>query len=145
MSRSRMRQVWASISLVAGAALLGGCPLVILGGAAAVGGGIVYTQLNQAEKTFDVEFARVEGATRQALEALEMTPVAREERRKAGLNEESLELITYARSMKIVIHVDRVQPAGVKVRVDAQRGAIQRDKATATEILLKIDELLRPA
>jgi hypothetical protein len=74
-----------------------------------------------------------------------MTPVAREERRKAGLNEESLELITYARSMKIVIHVDRVQPAGVKVRVDAQRGAIQRDKATATEILLKIDELLRPA
>jgi len=29
--------------------------------------------------------------------------------------------------------------------VDAQRGAIQRDKATATEILLKIDELLRPA
>ena len=137
--------MWAGVSLVAGAALLGGCALVVLGGAAAVGGGVVYTQLNQAEKTFEVEFARAEGATRQALEVLEMTPIAREERRKAGLNEESLELITYARDMKIVINVDRVQPAGVKVRVDAQRGAIQRDKATATEILLKIDELLRPA
>ncbi len=145
MGRWRMRQVWASVSLVAGAALLGGCLPLVVGGAAAVGGGVVYTQLNQAEKTFEVEFARVEGATRQALEALEMTPVAREDRRKVGLNEESLELTTYARGMKIVINVDRVPAAGVRVRVDAQRGAIQRDKATATEIIQKIDELLRPA
>ncbi|MBI3003594.1 MAG: hypothetical protein HYY54_08295 [candidate division NC10 bacterium] len=72
-----------------------------------------------------------------------MTPIAREERKKAGMSEESLELTTYARGLKIVIELDRVLPAGVKVRVDAQRGAIQRDKNTATEILLRIDELLR--
>ena len=145
MSRFRMRQAWASVGLVGWAALLGGCPLVVLGGAAAVGGGIVYTSLNQAEKTFEAEFARVEGATRRALEALEMTPVARGDRTKIGLNEESLELTTYARSMKIVIRLERVLPTGVKVRVDAQRGTVQRDKATATEVILKIDELLRPA
>ena len=142
-----MRQAWAGLSLVAGVALLGGCVPLIVGGAAAVGAGVVYTQLNQAEKTFDADFARVERATRQALEALEMTPVSREERTKVGLNEESLELITYARNMKIVIHVERVLPAGVKVRVDAQRGTlnIQRDRTTATEIILKIDEQLRSA
>jgi len=145
MRRWRMRQAWASLGLAAGAALLAGCPLVVLGGAAAVGGGVAYTSLNQAEKTFEAEFARVERAARQALEALEMTPIAREERTKVGLNEESLELTTYARSMKIVIRLERVVPAGVKVRVDAQRGTIQRDKGTATEILLKVDELLRSA
>ncbi|MGH7408711.1 MAG: DUF3568 family protein [Candidatus Methylomirabilales bacterium] len=147
MSRWSMRQAWAGLSLVAGVALLGGCVPLIVGGAAAVGAGVVYTQLNQAEKTFDADFARVERATRRALEALEMTPVSREERTKVGLNEESLELITYARNMKIVIHVERVLPAGVKVRVDAQRGTfnIQRDRTTATEIILKIDEQLRSA
>ena len=145
MSRRKIRQALASVSLVAAAALLGGCPLVVLGGAAAIGGGIAYTQLNQAEKTFEAEFVRVERATREALEALEMTPIAREERQKAGMNEERLELTTFARSLKIVINVDRVQPSGVKVRVDAQRGTIQRDKATATEILTKIDELLARA
>ena len=147
MSRWSMRQAWAGLSLVAGVALLGGCVPLIVGGAAGVGAGVVYTQLNQAEKTFDADFTRVERATRQALEALEMTPVSREERTKVGLNEESLELITYARNMKIVIHVERVLPAGVKVRVDAQRGTlnIQRDRTTATEIILKIEEQLRSA
>jgi hypothetical protein len=145
MSRREIRQALASVNLVAAAALLGGCPLVVLGGAAAIGGGIAYTQLNQAEKTFEAEFARVERAAREALEALEMTPIAREERQKAGMSEERLELTTFARGMKVVIELDRVPPAGVKVRVDAQRGTIQRDKATATEILTKIDELLARA
>lgn len=145
MSRRGIRQALASAGLVAGAALLGGCPLVVLGGAAAFGGGIAYTQLNQAEKTFEAEFARVERATREALEALEMTPIAREERKKAGMSEERLELTTFARGMRVVIELDRVPPAGVKVRVDAQRGTIQRDKAAATQILQKIDELLQRA
>lgn len=145
MSRRGIRQALASAGLAAGAALLGGCPLVVLGGAAAVGGGIAYTQLNQAEKTFEAEFARVERATREALEALEMTPIAREERKKAGMSEERLELTTFARGMRVVIELDRVPPAGVKVRVDAQRGTIQRDKAAATQILQKIDELLQRA
>ena len=145
MMRRMMRQACAVVGLVAGAALLGGCPYLVLGGAAAVGGGIAYTKLNQAEKTYDAEFARVEGATRRALEALEMTPISREERTKVGLNEESLELTTYARGMKIVIQVERVLPSGVKVRVDAQRGTIERDRTTATEIILKIDEQLRAA
>lgn len=145
MSRRGFRQALASAGLVAGAALLGGCPLFVLGGAAALGTGVVYTQVNQAEKTFEAEFARVERATRQALEALEMTPIAREERQKAGMSEERLELTTFARGLKLVIALDRVPPAGVKVRVDAQRGTIQRDKATATEVLLKIDELLQRA
>jgi hypothetical protein len=138
-----MRHAGIGLGLFAGAALLGGCPVVLVGGAAAIGGGVVYTQLNQAEKTFEADFARVEGATRQALESLEMTPIAREERKKAGMSEESLELTTFARGLKIVIDLERVSPAGVKVRVDAQRGAIQRDKNTATEIILRIDELLR--
>lgn len=145
MSRRGIRQALASVSLVAGAALLGGCPLVVLGGAAALGTGIVYTQLNQAEKIFEAEFARVERATREALEALEMTPIAREERQKAGMSEERLELTTFARGMRVVIELDRVPPAGVKVRVDAQRGTIQRDKAAAAQILQKIDELLQRA
>ena len=140
-----MRQVGIGLGLLAGTALLGGCPVLLVGGAGALGTGIVYTQLSQAEKTFEADFARVEGAARQALESLEMTPIAREERKKAGLSEESLELTTYARGMKIIIELDRVPPAGVKVRVDAQRGTIQRDKNTATEVLLRIDELLRRA
>ncbi|MBI3003593.1 MAG: hypothetical protein HYY54_08290 [candidate division NC10 bacterium] len=67
MGKRWMRHVMTGLGLLAGAALLGGCPVVLLGGAAAVGGGVVYTQLNQAEKTFEADFARVEGATRQAL------------------------------------------------------------------------------
>lgn len=145
MGRPWMRQVGIGLGLFAGAALLGGCPVVLLGGAAAVGGGIIYTQYSQAEKTFEADFARVEGATRQALENLEMTPIAREERKQAGMAEESLEITTFARGLKIVIELDRVPPAGVKVRVDAQRDTIRRDKNTATEILLRIDELLRRA
>lgn len=144
-----MRQMGIGLGLLGGAMLLGGCvaaiPVVLVGGAAAVTGGIAYTHLNQAEKTFEADFARVEEATRQALESLEMTPIAREDRRKTGMAEESLEITTFARGLRIVIGLDRVPPAGVKVRVDALRGAVQRDKDTATEILLRIDELLRRA
>lgn len=129
MTRQRAQRAGACVGLVFGAALLGACAVL---------------QVSQAEKTFEVDFARVEGATRQALEALEMTPLAREERRKVGISEESLEMTTYARGMKIVIQTDRVTPTGVKVRVDAQRGRLhlQGDKETATEILLKINEML---
>jgi hypothetical protein len=129
MTRQRVQSAGACVGLVFGAALLGACAAL---------------QVNQAEKTFELDFARVEGATRQALEALEMTPLAREERRKVGISEESLEMTTYARGRKIVIQTDRVSPTGVKVRVDAQRGNLylQGDKETATEILLKINEML---
>lgn len=132
MTRQRVQRAGAGVGLVFGAALLGACAVL---------------QVNQAERTFDADFARVEGATRRALEALEMTPIAREERRKVGITEERLEMTTYARGKKIVIQTDRVTPTGVKVRVDARRGELhlQGDKETATEILLKINEmLLRP-
>ena len=132
MTRQRVQLAGTGVGLVFGAALLGAC--AVLG-------------VTQAEKTFDVDFPRVEGATRQALEALDMTPLAREERRKVGISEESLEMTTYARGMKIVVQEDRVAPVGVKVRVDAWRGNLylQGDKETAMEIILKINEmLLRP-
>jgi hypothetical protein len=129
MTRQEVQRAAARVGLVFGAALLGACAIL---------------QASQAEKTFELDFARVEGATRKALEALEMTPVAREERRKVGVSEESLEMTTYARGRKIVIQEDRVSPTGVKVRVDVKRGDyyLQGDRETAMEVLLKINEML---
>ena len=109
------------------------CAAVVLGGA---GFGVAYTQRNIAYKTFDSSLDQVNKATTLALKKLDIRIVDNSK------TEKGRKVKGGTKELEILIDLERVTSKATKVKVNAKKGIVQKDKAMATEILHQIDEIL---
>jgi hypothetical protein len=123
------------------ALLLSGCgalPITLAGVlpiiASGAGGGVAYTMTNIAYKTFSYPIGEVEGSLHAALEKMEIKEVG-SEKLEYGVN-----VTAETRKLDIYIWMEEVTASTTRVKVNAKKGAILKDKATATEIIVQIEK-----
>ncbi len=108
-------------------------PLIV----SSAGGGIAYTVTNVAYKTFSHPIEDVEEAVHQALEKMKIEESERE------TYEDGVRITATTKKLTVYIDLEEITPATTKVRVNAKRGVVLKDKATATEILVQTGLFLR--
>lgn len=119
---------------------LAGCaaaPLAIPIAISAGGGGVAYTVTNVAYKTVSHPVKKVETATRGTLKKMAILEEKRE------LSDDGVLRIT-AKTEKLDIYIDleKITPATTKIKVNAVRSVVFKDKATATEIIEETEKVL---
>ncbi|MFQ5466474.1 MAG: hypothetical protein ACE5EI_11140 [Thermodesulfobacteriota bacterium] len=144
-----MRGVSTRISAAAAAVLLAaplaGCtllpvalPLALPVLATGARGGVEYTVTNTAYRTFSSPIVDVEESTHRALEKMAIEEISQEE------VEDGVKITALTRRLNIYITLESITPATTKVKVNAKRGPILKDKATATEIIQQMKVMLDP-
>lgn len=127
--------------------LLSGCaaaPVALLPAAvpaliAGAGGGITYTFTNIAYRTMTRPPEEIERA---ALRAMEKMSIRVERLRH---REYDTEIRARTRQLKIIITLERMTPTLTRMKVNAKRGLIFKDKNTAFEIIYQTEFFLSGA
>lgn len=109
-------------------------PIVVSG----AGGGVAYTVTNVAYQTFSHPIADVEKATHDALKKMAIDELSTED------TEDGTLITAFTEHLNIYIDLERITPAATKVKVNAKRGSVLKDKATATEIIRQVHLILEP-
>lgn len=100
------------------------------------GGGIAYTMTNVAYQTFSYPIGRVTTSVHGALAKMEIAE-------DSSLDtEDGVEVVALTRKLTIYIEIEEITPSTTRVKVNAKRGAVLKDKATAKEILVQIGAVL---
>ncbi len=100
------------------------------------GGGIAYTMTNVAYQTFSYPIGRVTTSIHSALAKMEIPEDSETE------VEDGVEIVAKTRKLTIYIEVEEITPATTRVKVNAKRGTILKDKSTAKEVLVQIGAVL---
>jgi hypothetical protein len=136
----RIAKISAALMLAAALSGCGALPVaipfalpVLVSGA---GGGIAYTVTNVAYKTFSDPLASVEDAAHTAIDRMQLKEIGTEE------TEDGIRIVAFTRKLDILIELEEITPATTKVKVNAKRGPVLKDKATATEIIRQMGEIL---
>jgi hypothetical protein len=111
-----------------------GCAAVALTGA---GLGITYTLTNVAQKTFSAPIDQVDTATIEALHTMEIKVVSHAK----GFDTSEIEARTV--DLDISITLKKITSATTRIKVDAKKDVLLKDKATATEIIAQVDNNLK--
>jgi hypothetical protein len=93
------------------------------------GGGVAYTITNIAYKTFSYPIEEVEGANKKALEKMGIKVVERKSK------EDRVKITAETKRLKIYITLESITPVTTKIKVNAKRMGILKDKSTATELI----------
>jgi len=131
MKLSRVCAVMGLFILPAGCAVL---PVAVVVGA---GGGVAYTVTNIAYKTTNHAIEDVERAAHLALEKMEIKEV---ERSPAG---DDVRIKAQTEKLKILIDLEKITPRATRIKVDARKGEVLKDKAAAVEIIEQIESILK--
>ncbi|MBI2399920.1 MAG: hypothetical protein HYV23_02510 [Deltaproteobacteria bacterium] len=135
------------IQMAALAFLISGCaaaPVALLPAAvpaiiAGAGGGITYTFTNIAYRTITRPPEEIERA---ALKAMEKMSIRVENLRH---KEYDTEIRARTRQLKIIITLERMTPTLTRMKVNAKKGLIFKDKNTAFEIIYQTEFFLSGA
>lgn len=100
-------------------------PAIIAG----AGSGVTYTFTNVAYRTLTYPVQEVEDATTEALDRMSIE-ITRVRHRK-----HYIKFTAKARKMTVYIDLERMTPTLTRMRVNAKRGLIFKDKTTAFEII----------
>lgn len=100
------------------------------------GGGIAYSMTNVAYQTFSFPIERVTTSIHSALAKMEIVEDSTTE------TEDGVEIVALTRKLTIFIEVEEITPATTRVKVNAKRGTLLKDKATAKEVLMQIGAVL---
>ncbi len=118
---------------------LSGCSLMGLAVPAAVSGGaagVNYTFTNIAYKTISHPVADVETALSEALKKMDIQQTERKE------EEGKVSITAVAGNLDIDISLEKVTKTETNIRVDAKKDVFVKDKAMATEIIVKTEKIL---
>jgi len=111
-----------------------GCVLVAVGAVAAAAGGVTYTVMGTAEKTYNEDYDVVMAALQKALTTLDIKPGETKRSEENGKTVKT-ETQSFARDLTITISIDRISDKATRVIVDASKKYLGKDTATAGEIL----------
>lgn len=118
---------------------LSGCELipfatpVVVSGA---GGGIAYTVTNVAYKTVSYPLSKVEGALKKALRKMDIKESKREK------DEDGIHILALTKELEIHIDLEKVTPTATRIKVNAVKSTVFKDKATASEIIVQTEKNL---
>lgn len=137
----------ARMALLLGAGLLGGCEAVAvttLGVAMGTGAGtaVSYTLDGIAYKTFTAPAPRVRQATLAALRKMDFKVQPAGAPQGVSQNGASPAIVATAKSREIEIEVEPLTSQTTRLRVVARDGIFFKDKATATEIIYQVADVL---
>lgn len=135
------------IQTVALVFLLSGCaaaPVALLPAAvpaiiAGAGGGITYTFTNIAYRTITRPPEEIERATLRAMEKMSIRVESLRRR------EYDTEIRARTRQLKIIVTLERMTPTLTRMKVNAKKGLIFKDKNTAFEIISQTEFFLTGA
>lgn len=113
--------------------VLEGCAAVAITGAAA---GISYTLSNVAYRSFSSPMDRVHHATIAALEKMDIKLI------DDSKTEDGRTITASTKELDIIIHLEEITSKTTKVKVDARKKVVLKDKATAAEIINQVGEIL---
>ncbi len=114
-----------------------GCTLTPLAVPAAVSGGaagVNYTLTNVAFKTISHPLADVEAALHRALKKMDIKETERKE------EEGKVSIAAVAGSLTIYIDLEQITKTETSIKVNAEKGFLLKDKATATEIIVQTEK-----
>ncbi|MGD0265244.1 MAG: DUF3568 family protein [Candidatus Methylomirabilota bacterium] len=120
--------------VLAGLLMTQGCAVVAVGAVAAAAGGVTYTVLGTAEKTYNEHYDTVVAALQKALVNLDIKTGDTKRTEENG-RVVTTEIQAYARDLTIQISIERISDKATRVVVDASKKYVIKDAATAGEIL----------
>jgi hypothetical protein len=120
--------------VLAGLLMTQGCAVVAVGAVAAAAGGVTYTVLGTAEKTYNEDYDTVVAALQKALVNLDIKTGDTKRTEENG-RVVTTEIQAYARDLTIQISIERISDKATRVVVDASKKYVIKDAATAGEIL----------
>lgn len=120
--------------VVAGLLATHGCAVVAVGAVAAAAGGVTYTVLGTAEKTYYEDYDAVPAALQTALVTLDIKTGDTQRNEENG-KVVMTEIEAYTGDLTIRISIHRVSDKATRVVVDTSRNFLIKDKATAAGIL----------
>lgn len=125
------------VPLILSALILQGCAAIALtAGSIAAGTGIDHTLTGITYKTFNVPVNQLRLATLKTLHRLDMKVT------DDSKTEEGRKIIATAVARKIEIEFEILTRRATRMRVIVSKGAILKDSATATEIIIQTAETL---
>ncbi len=107
-------------------------PLVVSG----AGGGVAYSITNIAYKTCSFSLKEVEAAAHEALKKMGIEEGERTE------GEDVVSISGTTKNRDIYIELERITDSTTRIKVDAKRTFLLKDKATATEIIVQTERFL---
>ncbi len=112
---------------------ISGCIALAVGGGAL---GVSYTLGNVAYKTVNYPLKKVDRAVVQASKRMDITIVSNFE------TESGREIKGATRDLDIEVELEAVTPKTTKISINAKKGMIEKDKATATELIKQTERIL---
>jgi hypothetical protein len=113
--------------------LLAGCTAMAVAGA---GVGASYTLSNVAYRSFSLPVDRVHQATISALKKMDIKII------EDNKSEDGRTITADTEELDIVIDLEEVTSKTTKVKVDARKRVVLKDKATAVEIINQVGKIL---
>ena len=113
-----------------------GCATVALTALSGVGFAVHYSQSNVASKTFTFPMDQADKATMSALQKMSIKVVV-DNRTKKGKR-----IKAATDELDIIIDLEQVTAMVTKINVDARKGPVLKDKATAGEIIAQVSKAL---
>lgn len=113
--------------------IIAGCAAIAVTGA---GVGVSYTLTNIAYKTFNSSIDEVDKATSQALNKMAIKII------DDSKTENGRRIKASTKELDITIDLERVTSRATRIKVDASKNHILKDKATATEIIHQTERIL---
>jgi hypothetical protein len=133
MTLKNLRLALILVSLL----FLPGCAAVALtAGGIAGGTGVSHTLNGIAYKTFTASLGEIRVATLRALNRMEIKVAENAE------SEEGWKILATAKNREIEIELEELTPKTTRMRVVANKDAIIKDAATATEIIIQTVRIL---
>ena len=123
----------SAIGVVLLAVILSGCPATLGGGA----GDVQFTVLGEAYRTVNADVGACKEAAAKALKALGMEPSG------AVTTEKGAKIVAATSKLNIRVELERITSRATKIFVDVKVGTLQKDRATAAEILRRTVANLR--
>ena len=100
------------------------------------GAGISYTLTNVAYRTFNFSIDRVDKATTLALKKMDIKLIS------DSKAETGRKIKAATEELDIIINLERVTSKATRIKVNAKKGPVFKDKATATEIIYQVGKIL---
>lgn len=122
-----------SLLLIGALMLLTSCTAAVLAGA---GVGIEYSLNNVAYKTLNFSIRSVEDATDRALRDLDMQKVDEE----GSYPEKRITAVTMDLDIKITLR--EITSRATRLKVDARKGPVLKDRATAAAVIERVERIL---
>lgn len=111
-------------------------PVVLPGVIAGAGAGISYSFTNIAYKTLNYEIEDVDRANKDALERMSIKVVKRKVKKNA------IKITAETRKLTIYITIESMTPTLTRIKVNAKRLLIFKDKTTAFEVIYQTERSL---